>query len=59
MPYKSVKDLPTGAKNLSKAGQHIFMAAFNNCAKSNKGGDEGTCFRIAYSAARKAKGDTS
>lgn len=58
MPYSSVKDLPTGAKNLSKAGQHIFMAAFNNCAKG-KPDDEGTCFRIAYSAARKAKGDKS
>lgn len=59
MPYSSVKELPAGAQKLSKAGQKIFMAAFNSCAKGNKGGDEGTCFRIAYSAADKAKGGKS
>lgn len=53
MPYKSTKDLPTGAKKLPPFRQHVFMSTFNSCHKSGK--DEGYCFRVAYSAADKAK----
>lgn len=56
MPYSSPKDLPAGAKKMPPFRQHVFMSTFNSCAKSEKGkGDEGYCFRVAYSAADKAK----
>lgn len=54
MPYKSVKELPAGAKKLPPFKQHAFMSSFNDCHKAGK--DEGQCFRIAYSAAENAKG---
>lgn len=57
MPYESAKELPAGAKKLPPFKQRVFMSTFNSCHKSGK--DEGQCFRIAYSAANKAKGKTS
>jgi len=59
MPYESnngnwFQELPDKVKQAlpTQAERDKFIGAFNSCAEG--GGDDETCFRIAYSAARKA-----
>lgn len=55
MPYDSKMDLPEAVQKLSSHLQDIWLAAFNTAWKTYKG-DEATCFRVAWGAVNKARG---
>ena len=60
MPFDSAAEAVKKHPNLSKysaKAQRAFVHAFNSAYESGK--DEGTCFAIGYSAAKKADGKSS
>jgi cation transport regulator ChaB len=54
MPYATTKDLPPGTRGLPEHAKEVFRGAFNAAHKKNSG-DEASAFRIAWSAAKKAR----
>lgn len=53
MPYASPDELPAQCRWLTERQRRAFVAAFNYAWA--RGLDEAGCFRVAWSAARKAR----
>lgn len=57
MPYAMRSELPDAVKKLPAHQQDAFMAAFNSAWEQHPG-DEETCFKIAWAAAKKSEAKT-